>query len=119
MALVKYKIQKRICDTVINFANLPLKTNFYNRKAFSKQNLLNKTDLWTSKINIQEIVTNLLPGGGGEECETIVTPSFKKDADPDPLYTDPDSDSMQIRTHYTRIRIRIQKISYLFPPLIL
>ena len=31
-------------------------------------------------INIQEIVTNLLPGGGGGgmECETIVTPSFKK-----------------------------------------
>ena len=46
-------------------------------------------------------------GGGGRECETIVTPSFQKcgsgpiihgsgfgfNADPDPLYTDPDSDS--------------------------
>ena len=41
----------------------------------------------------KKIVTNLPPGGGGEECESIVTPSFKNNADPDPLYTDPDSDS--------------------------
>jgi hypothetical protein len=27
---LKHKNTKRICDTVINFANLPLKTNFYN-----------------------------------------------------------------------------------------
>ena len=88
------KNTKRICGTVINFANLPLKTNLYNliRHSQSKICLL-KLIFEHPRSIFKKLWQTSSQGGGGEGVWNYSHTFLQK---------------MRIRTHYTRIRIRIQ-----------
>jgi hypothetical protein len=129
--LFKTQKYKRICGTVINFANLPLKTNLYNLIRHSQSKIcLIKMVFEHPRSIFKKLWQNSSQGErGGRECETIVTPSFKKCGSESiihgsgfgfkPSLKKCGSGSIIHGSGFGFKNADLKKISYLFPPLIL